>query len=348
MWPDLGLWPRATPAKLRVVVKDRGALLTLNDPCLAPYLAAVDEGSRGWELERILTVNVQPRVRAVVSGYRRAEWPIAAEDVDDIAGQVTLRMLNKLRAAALLEEESVQNLEAYVTTLTKNAVRDLMRRRSPERARLKRRIRYLFSRDARLALWVDDGVALCGLAEWSRHRAAPADAGAVRAGTTALRGLEIESPEDAVAVMRAVGRPVRLSDLVAAASNGDVAPAEAVPEEPRAAASDAVEARQYLRVLWDEIRELPPRQRAALLLNLREPSAGNAVVLLVVVGIATLDEIAEAIGMPRAELEAIWDEMPLDDLRIAALLGVTRQQVINMRKSARERLSRRMENRSRR
>jgi hypothetical protein len=32
----------------------------------------------------------------------------------------------------------------------------------------------------------------------------------------------------------------------------------------------------------------------------------------------------------------------LDDLAVAALLGVTRQQVINLRKSARERLIRRI------
>lgn len=329
--------------------KHLSALLALNDPRLAPYLSAADEASRGCELERILTDGVQPRVRVVVSGYRRADWPIAAEDVEDIAGQVTLRMLHKLRAATVLEEESVQNLEAYVTTLTKNAIRDLMRRRSPERTRLKRRLRYLFSRDPRLSLWAGDGVAMCGLAAWSGQNATPADAGAVRAATAAMAGHAIESPEDAVAVLRAAGGPVRLADLVAALSGSDLPQAEPVPEEQLAAAGgDAVEARQYLRVLWEEIRELPPRQRTALLLNLREPSTGNAVVLLVVVGIATLEEIADAIGMSVSALETIWDEMPLDDLRIAGHLGVSRQQVINMRKSARERLSRRMQSHGRR
>jgi RNA polymerase sigma factor (sigma-70 family) len=324
-------------------------LLVLNDPRLARYLAATDEESRSRELEAILADAVQPRVRQVVNGYRRTDWPIAAEDGEDIVGQVTVRMLNKLRAATVLEDESVQNLEAYVTTLTKNAIRDLMRRLSPERTRLKRRLRYLFSQDPRLTMRVDDNVAVCGLAAWSDQTMTPADITAVQAATeAALRGRDIGSGDDAVAVLRAVGTRVRLADLVVALCDNDFPRNEAAPEERAAHDGDVVEARQYLRVLWQEIRDLPAHQRAALLLNLREPSAGNAVVLFVAVGIATLDEIAEAIGMSAPALAAIWDEMPLDDVRIAEHLGVRRQQVINMRKSARERLTRRMRNRDRR
>lgn len=37
-----------------------------------------------------------------------------------------------------------------------------------------------------------------------------------------------------------------------------------------------------------------------------------------------------------------WNELPLAATMIAELLGETRQQVINLRKSARERLARRM------
>jgi hypothetical protein len=46
--------------------------------------------------------------------------------------------------------------------------------------------------------------------------------------------------------------------------------------------------------------------------------------------------------MTDEELTEIWNALPLDDVAIAAHLGVTRQQVINLRKSARERLVRRM------
>lgn len=98
----------------------------------------------------------------------------------------------------------------------------------------------------------------------------------------------------------------------------------------------------YLQRLWDEISQLPPRQRAALLLNLRDESGRGVVDLWMIVGIATAEAVASVLEMTVEEFAALWSELPLDDNRIAALLGLTRQQVINLRKSARERLVRRM------
>jgi hypothetical protein len=94
--------------------------------------------------------------------------------------------------------------------------------------------------------------------------------------------------------------------------------------------------------LWAQIRELPIAQRAALLLNLRSGSDGAAVALLPLTGVAGIREIAGALELPSEEFAALWNQLPLDDLAIAERLGVTRQRVINLRKSARERLTRRM------
>jgi hypothetical protein len=44
-------------------------------------------------------------------------------------------------------------------------------------------------------------------------------------------------------------------------------------------------------------------------------------------------------------LRTLLTRLPLDDLTIAARLGLTRQQVINLRKSARLRLARRLRDR---
>jgi hypothetical protein len=38
----------------------------------------------------------------------------------------------------------------------------------------------------------------------------------------------------------------------------------------------------------------------------------------------------------------LWNELPLEDTRIAVILRITRQQVINLRRSARDRLARRL------
>jgi len=96
-----------------------------------------------------------------------------------------------------------------------------------------------------------------------------------------------------------------------------------------------------LEQIWREALDLPLRQRLALPLNLRAPEGGDALRLLPETDVAAKDEIAEALEMPLAELVALWEALPLDDATIASWLGVTRQQVINLRKSARQRLGRR-------
>lgn len=112
--------------------------------------------------------------------------------------------------------------------------------------------------------------------------------------------------------------------------------------DPAPDAALAFERRTYLARLWREIRELPPRQAAALLLNLRDGQGRNAAALLPLTGIATLREMAAAAGLPPETLAELWSRLPLEDAGLAGILGVTRQQVINLRKSARERLARRM------
>ena len=112
--------------------------------------------------------------------------------------------------------------------------------------------------------------------------------------------------------------------------------------DPHELIDSELQRRTYLRRLWSEIRELKPNQRTALLLNLRDPDGGDVVSVFPVSGIATMNEIADALSMSADELASLWNELPLDDITIANHLSVTRQQVINLRKSARERLTRRM------
>ena len=104
---------------------------------------------------------------------------------------------------------------------------------------------------------------------------------------------------------------------------------------------EAVADRFYLERVWAEIKNLPVKQRAALLLSLRDENENGMLVVLPANGIATARQIAEVLEMQLLQLATLWKDLPLDDLRISELLGVTRQQVINLRKCARERLGRR-------
>jgi hypothetical protein len=150
-------------------------------------------------------------------------------------------------------------------------------------------------------------------------------------------------------VLREAGGPVELLALVDSLAEAvGLAEDPFVPAETLAGMGvrdDPVErlmGRQYLQRLWSEIVALPLRQRRALLLQLRLDEEESAARVLAALGIASFAALEEALGMTRAELIRVWNRLPLPDQDIALLLAATRQQVINLRKSARERLARRL------
>jgi hypothetical protein len=103
-----------------------------------------------------------------------------------------------------------------------------------------------------------------------------------------------------------------------------------------------LEQQHMLALLWQEVCALPRRQRLALLLNFKDARGQELLSLLPYTRTAKIAQIAQAIDFPLVEFLRLWNKLPLDDATIAGLLGATRQQVINLRKCARERLERRM------
>jgi hypothetical protein len=160
--------------------------------------------------------------------------------------------------------------------------------------------------------------------------------------------LDRDAPANALlAIFRHVGAPVSLEALTdATASLWGIDDTFRPVEEPAQTAEPAplarAEARQFLAALWREIQQLRAPHRAALLLNLRDGEGLSAIPHFLLLGIATFDQIAAAAGFGSQQLVAMWSSLPLDDLKIAAMLGITRQQVINYRKTARQRLARRI------
>ena len=98
----------------------------------------------------------------------------------------------------------------------------------------------------------------------------------------------------------------------------------------------------FLQRLWEVLDQRPRNQRAALLLNLKESSGFGCITLFPATGVATVRQLAAAVEMTAESFAELWNKLPLEDATIAALLGLTRQQVINARKSGRERLTRRL------
>jgi hypothetical protein len=107
------------------------------------------------------------------------------------------------------------------------------------------------------------------------------------------------------------------------------------------AADRAMIEKESLGELWRDVIELPRAQRCALLMNLRDAGGNGVIELIPATGTASFESLAEVLEITSEALARLWPDLPLEDARIAEMLGLSRQQVINLRKSARERLFRR-------
>lgn len=116
----------------------------------------------------------------------------------------------------------------------------------------------------------------------------------------------------------------------------------AVVADARSNVELTVQQRDYVRALWAEVSRLPRPQRVAVLLNLRDANGRGVIALFPLAGVAAIREIARILEMDAREFAGIFNDLPWDDNAIAAMLGCSRQQVINLRMAARKRLHARM------
>jgi hypothetical protein len=327
---------------------DRVAHLSAGDSRLA-RLREKNESERDQAIAELIAGMALPQAeRLVRSAVRSGSEALTPEDAEDILATVSLRLLTKLRAIVASADEPIERLEEYVTTLTFNAINDHFRRRFPQRTRLKNRLRYTLTRDARLALWTAGTQLVCGLSRW-RGQTAATQTPASPDEVTERRLRDRSRPAEAlIAYFKHCGAPrpfETVVDLMSVLWHVTDAPPPVAAPAVHSAAETPSESRRLLADLWREIVQLPPMQRKALLLNLRNAETSHALDLFVLTGIASHEAIAGALEMSRATLESVWSELPFEDTRTARLLGITRQQVINLRKSARERLTRRLSRR---
>jgi hypothetical protein len=324
-------------------------------------------------LETLLRDHAEPVIRRII----RAR---GMRDEEEMRSMVTVQLIARLDTIRR-NQTPITDFGSYVAGITHNTCNQLFRANHPEYTRLKNRIRYLVSHRPQFTVWEvrdeEPNEQMCALSSWTRPdpgatagpdvTIAPGTVIDARARSRIFGDLDLSgfapSPttgvvtgkhhlEDLVStLLRWHGRPVTLDALVGAVADltgvrDAPAPEDTDIEEflPDASADVAseVELRSELTLLWDEIKDLPHPQRVALLLNLRDPYQRDALVFLPLTGVAGLAEMAAALEIPVQDLAAIWNQLPLDDQAIAERLGLTRQQVINLRKSARQRLTRRL------
>jgi DNA-directed RNA polymerase specialized sigma24 family protein len=288
----------------------------------------------------------------------------AARDADDVHHTVLLRLATHLWQVREERAEPIASFAAYVAHAASNGCHEWLRERFPQRTRLQQQIRYVCRHHAALALWMRPSRTwVCGLADWHGQ-----DRVVDRATVAAWRG-KLHAPEAGPeaseagrivrlveTIVRELGAPVRLDDVVALAADAlgiddrtervvaavDSADMAREPVAPVTPIVDSLAQKEFLLRVWEEIRQLPMRQRMALLLNLGGAGQSDMLSLLPATGLVSWGDIAVALDLPPDRLGELQGDLPLDDKTLASLIGATRRQVINLRKCARERLARRL------
>lgn len=317
----------------------------MNDPALEDFLNAAS-GQEEAVLSRLLT-HCEPIVDDILN-FKIRRYPSFRADAEDVRNDILTALLARLRSlreGPAGKDRAISSFQDYVAVVAYNACNQYFRKRSPRREAFKNRLRYILRHDPRFALWRYQNRWLCGEARWE-GRGEPCSREKMDAFSSRLP--VSREPERLHEMFKQSGAPLFLEDVMSLFADlwqePRVLEVHAIdPAIEGASVESSVVQRSNLQRAWSEIRELPVKQRVALLLSLRDEQGDGMLVVLPAAGVASIRKIAEALEMAAETLAALWKDLPLDDLRIAEHLGVNRQQVINLRKSARERLGRRME-----
>ena len=335
------------------------------DVLLEPLLTEVGDEHADEILSQLITTHAEPVIKGIIrfklrlNSYRETQ----RAEADDIQQEVVLQLLAQLqRFRKLPAAHPISDVRGMAAVIAHRTCARWMRRQFPERHALKNRLHYLLTRQRGVALWDEDGKTVAGFSAWQQEKKSMKAArhlADVEGLPNHLRTLKSDKPQelaDAIAkILNHVGGPVDFDELVssvAAIQGISDQPIESLAEDedagalmPAAPEPDQawrMEKRMFLQRLWEELQQLPLNQRSALLLNLKDPSGFGCITLFPATGVASVRELASALEIGAEQFAEVWNDLPLEDSKIAELLGLTRQQVINARKSGRERLARRL------
>ena len=322
------------------------------DALLESLLSATSDEQADELLSQLIAGHAEPVIKGVIRFKLRfnSHQETQRAEADDIHQDVVLQLVSQLqRFRKLPETHPITDVRGMAAIIAHRTCARWMRRQFPERHALKNRLHYLLTRQRSFAIWEDEnGKSIAGFAVWQQQKKT-----AVRADVENIRKAK-ELAETVASIFDYAGAPIEFDELVtavAAIQGISEQPVESFAEDedgsfdPAAPDPDPawrIEKKMFLQRLWEELTQLPVNQRAALLLNLKDASGFGCITLFPAIGIATIRQLATALELSAERLAELWNELPIEDARIAELLGLTRQQVINARKSGRERLARRL------
>ena len=270
------------------------------------------------------------------------------QDSIDIVGHVQVILLSEIDRTSE-NNGGVRDLASYASSVAANACYKYFRDRFPERTRLRNKLRYILTHDSRFAIWKTSvGLWSCGAAEFDgSDERLRVDQDEFQ--TTGSDARSLVATVASILITKA--GPVSFDDLVLGVGTAlkikepfelsdDVADARSVPPDPAPSADVVLEWAARLKSLWAAVLSLRPEHRKALLLNLRDGTGDNLLAAFPMSRVASVRDIAAALEISVEQLAQIWNSLPWEDHRIAEFLGCRRQQVINLRQTARTKLAR--------
>lgn len=279
-------------------------------------------------LERLLREHAAPIVQRIVCSKVR---PPASEDVQhDVLVDLIARLQQVKRSG---EWAAIADFRSYSAVAAFHGCREYYRQSFPERYRLRSRVRYLLVRHPQFTIWKTQG------GTWMCGRQEVCDAPAFRSATKETARLVDRMLEELSTPLPFEHLVERLGSQFGAPMRRDTPPVD--HPDPAASVETRLIQREWIRELWAEVDLLPLPQRISLLLSMRDDDGGSGLILFPMLGVASLRQIAARLAMPAEDLASMWGCLPLNDQRIGEHLRLDRQRVINLRKSARERLWRR-------
>ncbi len=325
---------------------------TVGDPVPPSGTASTGTGDAA---ESFVLAVVLPVVRNTVKRRFSSARNIRPEDLEDVCADAVSAIIVRLHR----ETDGgppIGDLTNYAATVASNTADRFFAARAPQRARLRNRIRYVLTTDARFTFVESEhGVWLCGLAGMAQSGEAASEETLDSFKTKLLNAKSSVTrlPDLICQILSSAPARFELSDVTTLAAHAlGITDRMEVVEDHAESLTDhgvrfahAAELKDRLTWLWREVSQLPLHQRIALLLNLGSgaANAGEATMCaLADLRIATFATLAATLEMTQEALAAIWNRVPLPDNEIAVLLQLERQQVINLRSSARQRLTRRM------
>ena len=320
------------------------------------YLRAREEA----EAETALT-ELRKFIHPMLRASFRKDFHVSMRDADggelnqdalELVADAELALVRKLRRMRAEGENGISTLEGYVRTITRNAFSQYVRTRRPVWTSLRNQIKYALSKTPGLFIRRDNGGWLCGAADAAGEAVSQRRLTEEEIGN--LRGDErCSTVSGTVAAMLEIhGAPITLDQLVSDVfAFRNLREPSQVDEELASTAAASVgedhacriEQRELLEKLWREVERLPLLHKRVLLLNLTNRSGESLISELPLLRVASIEKIARALEFSREEFAELWPRLPLTDNEIAERFALSRQQVINLRHSARASLKRRLE-----